>query len=51
MGFFSDALAADPDNPTLTDRLLLLALANGDMEESFGLAKHLVDVDTGNPAG
>jgi tetratricopeptide (TPR) repeat protein len=49
--FFSDALTADPDNPTLTDRLLLLTLANGDMERSFGIARHLVDVDSGNPAG
>src|SRR5262249_17906413 len=49
--FYADALTADPDIPALTDRLLLLSLANGDMDQALALATHLTAVDTGNPAG
>ncbi len=49
--FYSAALTADPDNPSLTERLLLLSLANNDMDQSFGLASRLIGVDASNPAG
>lgn len=49
--FYSDALTADPDNPALTERLLLLGLANNDLDEAFQLAQRLIGVDETNPAG
>lgn len=49
--FYGNALAVDPDNPALTERLLLLSLANNDMAESFLLASRLIGVDETNPAG
>ena len=49
--FYSDALLADADNPALTERLLLLTLADGDLEDSFAIAKRLIGVDDTNPAG
>ncbi|MCR4282204.1 MAG: tetratricopeptide repeat protein [Bauldia sp.] len=50
MGFYGDTLANDPDNPGLMERVLLLGLANGDMNPSFALAKRLIKLDSGNPA-
>ncbi|MEJ0012250.1 MAG: tetratricopeptide repeat protein [Bauldia sp.] len=49
--FYSDALIADPDNPALTERLLLLSLANNDLDQAFALASRLIGVDESNPAG
>lgn len=48
--FYSEAIAAEAD-PSLMERLLLLSLANGDMEPAFALAARLVKFDPTNPAG
>ncbi len=40
--FYRSALKFEPDNDVLTERLLLLTLAKGDMEGSFALAKQLI---------
>jgi tetratricopeptide (TPR) repeat protein len=47
--FYTAALRADPDNPSLSDRLLLLSLAHNDMDEAFQLAERLIDIDPSNP--
>ncbi|HVY20366.1 MAG TPA: tetratricopeptide repeat protein [Bauldia sp.] len=47
--FYTAALRADPDNPSLSDRLLLLSLANDDMDEAFHIAERLVEIDPTNP--
>ncbi len=49
VAFYTDALTADPDNPALSERLLLLTLAHGDMDQAFALASRLVKIDVGNP--
>ena len=51
VGFYGDAVAADPNNPALTERLLLLSLATGGLDRAFALAEDLVKVDPANPAG
>jgi len=51
IAFYGNALQADADNPALMERLLLLSLAGGKMEDAFALAKRLVVFDAGNPAG
>jgi tetratricopeptide (TPR) repeat protein len=48
--FYNNALATDPENPGLMERVLLLGLANGDIEPSFALAERLIKLDPGNPA-
>lgn len=48
--FYGRALAADPANAGLMDRVLLLDLASGNMEKSFALAERLVEFDGANPA-
>ena len=50
-GFYADAVDADPANPALVERLLLLSLATGSMDRAFTLAGVLVKVDASNPAG
>jgi tetratricopeptide (TPR) repeat protein len=47
--FYAEALSADPANPALSERLLLLSLAGGDMEKAAPLAERLVEMDSGNP--
>ena len=47
--FYGNALDADPDNPGLTERLLLLGLANRDFDRAFPLAEGLTSIDRGNP--
>jgi predicted Zn-dependent protease len=43
------ALDSDPDNPILIERVLVLHIANGDMDAARGLADRLADVDSRNP--
>ncbi len=50
-GFYSDALAADPSNPALLERLLILRLASGDFGDAFDAAEQMVKLDGGNPIG
>jgi tetratricopeptide (TPR) repeat protein len=47
--FYSSALADDPDNPALIERVVLLSLANGDFQQAFPTAERLQAADTGNP--
>ena len=48
-GFYSDALADDPGNPTLLERSVILHVATGDLDQAFAPAERLVAVDSGNP--
>ncbi len=47
--FYGNALDVDPDNPGLAERLLLLSLANGDIERGFELSEELAALDSTNP--
>ena len=47
--YFGRALATDPTNAGLMERVLLLGVATGDMERSFALAERLIDFDGANP--
>jgi tetratricopeptide (TPR) repeat protein len=47
--FFTEALKSDPDNGNLLERVLILRLANGEIEDGLTLAKHLIEVDQRNP--
>ncbi|MEX0851775.1 MAG: tetratricopeptide repeat protein [Bauldia sp.] len=47
--FYGRALKADPTNPALTERVVILNLANGELDRSFALAKRLAALDTDNP--
>ena len=48
--YYGRALAADPANAGLMDRVLLLGLASGDMDRSFAMAERLLELDASNPA-
>ena len=48
--FYDDALVGDPTNPALTERILLLNLAAGNMDAAFKVADQLITLDSGNPA-
>jgi tetratricopeptide (TPR) repeat protein len=51
IGFYRSALKFEPDNDILTERVLLLTLAKGDMEGAFALAQRLISlVDSDAPA-
>ncbi|HET7717240.1 MAG TPA: tetratricopeptide repeat protein [Bauldia sp.] len=47
--YFSAALARDPDNPILLERVLVLRIANGEIEAARELADRLVTIDRLNP--
>jgi tetratricopeptide (TPR) repeat protein len=47
--YYREALAADPENAGLMERVLLLGLAAGDVADSFELATELIGLDKGNP--
>lgn len=47
--YFSAALARDPDNPILLERVLVLRTANGDIDAAAPLADRLVGIDRLNP--
>ncbi|WP_421724544.1 tetratricopeptide repeat protein [Bauldia sp.] len=47
--YFTAALEADPDNSILLDRVLILQIANGDIDSALSYAERLVDVDPRNP--
>jgi tetratricopeptide (TPR) repeat protein len=47
--FYGNALAEDPDNPALIERVVTLSLANGDMEQAFATAEKLAAIDKTNP--
>ena len=47
--FYGNALVVDPDNPALAERLLLLSMANGEIQQAFALAEGLLTIDPGNP--
>ena len=47
--YYGDALSTDPANPALLERVLLLSLANGDMDDAFDFAERLVVYDDSNP--
>lgn len=46
--FFREALRADPANGELLERTFVAALSNGDMPESFDLARRLLAIDPKN---
>jgi tetratricopeptide (TPR) repeat protein len=48
--FYRNAVAADPHNPGLTQRLLILSLATGDLKNAFALAAKMALADPANPA-
>ncbi len=47
--FYSDALADDPQNPTLLERTVILNVANGNLDQAFDPAERLIKIDSGNP--
>ncbi len=47
--YFSAALARDPDNPILIERVIVLRMANGDVDDAVELADRLVGIDPLNP--
>jgi tetratricopeptide (TPR) repeat protein len=47
--FYSDALADDPQNPTLLERTVILHAADGNIELALDPAKRLIKIDNGNP--
>ncbi len=47
--YFSAALARDPDNPILLERVIVLRIANGEIEPAGELADRLVGIDRLNP--
>ena len=47
--YFSDALDNDFDNPTLIERVLVLRIANGEIDTAQALAERLLAVDERNP--
>lgn len=47
--YFNDALQADPENPTLLERVLILRLAAGQFDGVDSLAERLTAVDARNP--
>ncbi len=49
IGYFGNALEADPDNSGLIERLLLLQASDGDIDAAAALSERLVAVDARNP--
>jgi len=47
--YFSAALARDPDNPILLERVIVLRMANGEIDSAAELSERLVDIDGLNP--
>jgi tetratricopeptide (TPR) repeat protein len=47
--YFSAALARDPDNPILLERVIVLRVANGEIVPARELADRLVEIDRLNP--
>jgi tetratricopeptide (TPR) repeat protein len=47
--YFSVALGDDPENPILLERVLVLRVANGDIEAAQGFADRLIAIDRRNP--
>jgi tetratricopeptide (TPR) repeat protein len=47
--YFADALEIDPENASLIERVLVLRLANGEIDLAVGRANALVAVDRRNP--
>src|SRR5579872_5875668 len=48
IGYFENALEADPDNSNLIERLLLLQTSDGEVDAAGALAERLVAVDVRN---
>jgi tetratricopeptide (TPR) repeat protein len=46
--FFREALRFDPHNPNLIERAFVAAVANGNMQDAFGLAGRVLAHDPGN---
>src|SRR5262249_41520121 len=49
--YYADAFAADPTNATLGERLVTLALADGQMSAAFNYAQQLIKADMSDPIG
>lgn len=47
--FFQAALANDPQNPILLERVLILSVANGEIEEAGRYSDRLIEIDRRNP--
>jgi tetratricopeptide (TPR) repeat protein len=47
--YFSAALGRDPDNPILLERVIVLRMANGEVDSAVELADRLVRIDSLNP--
>ncbi len=47
--YFGAALARDPDNPILLERVIVLRVANGEIDAAAELADRLVTIDRLNP--
>ena len=47
--FFTNALISDPDNGALLERVLILRLAGGQIDEALALADRLIAADPRNP--
>lgn len=47
--YFSAALARDPDNPILLERVIVLRMANGEIDSAVELSDRLIDIDGLNP--
>jgi tetratricopeptide (TPR) repeat protein len=47
--YFTAALERDPDNPILLERVIVLRVANGEVEPALELADRLVEIDRLNP--
>ena len=50
LDYYNEALSADPGNPALVERILLLSMANGEMDQAFALGPRLLALDSSNPA-
>jgi len=50
VAFYRAAVAIDPHDPQLQQRLLILSLASGDVEPAFALAASIIPGDPSNPA-
>lgn len=48
VGYYRDALSADPDNAALLERTFTLLIANGDIDEAMELAQRLLKIDKTN---
>ncbi len=49
--YFTDTLDDDPENPVLLERVLLLRLANGEIDPATAYARRLIQIDPRNPLG